>query len=627
MELRHLRYFTAVADETTLVAAAKRLGVAQPALTRQIHALEAELGVELLERRPKGIRLTPAGEVVLASARHVIGQVDLAAQHAHESSRGAAGRCVLCAGARALASGFVARLLARLAAQYPAIELAVTEGMMARQFRALQVGEADIGLGVAPGRGYPELASETLYLSMFDAFLIASTHPLSERPNIPIAELAGETFLTWGGEAASHIRSLIVRGFTHAKFKPARTSELEHLLAMTAAVAAGRGWTLMPNDSHAEAPPGTRIVQFSDFSLALPHCLLWRANEERAVVRTVMNVIRQLGEEKRGVARQRNSGAATAIVARTAEVRPSAVLELRHLRYFCAVADSGSFGRAAEQLELTQPALSRQVNDLERIIGAPLLARTARGVSTTAAGETFRRGVRRVLDEVASISTEAHRAHRGMIARCVVASVPTVSASTLVTALVQECARNVPGLQLEFEDLTTPAQYSAVREGRVDLGVCHASPVSAVAQRGIERTRLTTDTIDCALVSTSNPLASRESLTLMELVDVPFVFPDRAFQPAMYDLLFSHFERLAFQPRVEATYDGLRTIWALVAEGIGWCVGFASQRGSPPAGTIAIPIDHFSVPWGLDLLTREDESRSLILDVADRLIRLATEQD
>ena len=107
MELRHLRYFVAVAEEATYVAAARRLAVAQPALTRQIHALERELDVDLLERRPKGVALTPAGEVALVSARHVLHQVDAAVERARGSSEGISGRCVICAGDRSLASGLI----------------------------------------------------------------------------------------------------------------------------------------------------------------------------------------------------------------------------------------------------------------------------------------------------------------------------------------------------------------------------------------------------------------------------------------------------------------------------------------------------------------------------------------
>jgi DNA-binding transcriptional LysR family regulator len=298
------------------------------------------------------------------------------------------------------------------------------------------------------------------------------------------------------------------------------------------------------------------------------------------------------------------------------------VLELRHLRYFCAVVDAGSFGRAAEQLELTQPALSRQVADLETVVAIPLLERAARGVSATPAGDAFMRSARRILDEVTAMSSETQRARRGVIARCVVAMVPTMLARNLVTALVRECTRDEPELELLFEEIATPAQPEVLRSGHIDLGICHPSPLSAVDERGIERVRIVTDVMNCALVAEGAPLASRKSISIQELKDVPFVFPDREFQPALYDFLFGHFERLGFRPRVEATYDGLRTIWQFVARGHGWAMGFASQCVDPPAGTVAVPVDELSIPWGLDLLAREDEARSLILDVAERLQRI-----
>jgi LysR family transcriptional regulator, benzoate and cis,cis-muconate-responsive activator of ben and cat genes len=310
--------------------------------------------------------------------------------------------------------------------------------------------------------------------------------------------------------------------------------------------------------------------------------------------------------------------------ARGVGMLPSEALELRHLRYFCAVVDAGSFGRAAEQLGLTQPALSRQVADLERVVAIPLLERAARGVSVTPAGDAFSRRARRILEEVRSLPGQTQRARRGVIARCLIASVPTTSARKLLSSLLRECAGDIPNLELVIEDANTPAQPAGLRAGHVDLGVCHATPLDVVEERGLERWHLTTDTVNCALVARSSALAEREELSLRELADVPFIFPDRAFQPAMHDQLFGIFERLGFRPRVDATYDGLQTIWALVAVGHGWSIGFASQSGAAPPGTVAVPIPQLSMPWGLDLLSREDESRSLILNVADRLRRLAT---
>jgi DNA-binding transcriptional LysR family regulator len=147
--------------------------------------------------------------------------------------------------------------------------------------------------------------------------------------------------------------------------------------------------------------------------------------------------------------------------------------------------------------------------------------------------------------------------------------------------------------------------------------------MSAFEQRGIERVHLTTDVVNCALVSAANPLARRDRIALRDLSDFPFLFPARDFQPEMYDDMFAEFERNAYRPRVDTTYDGLDTIWSLVAQDRGWAIGFASQCDAPPPGTRSVPLEEFSVPWGLDLLIREDESRSLILDVADRLRRLA----
>ena len=626
MELRHLRYFVAVAEEATYVGAARRLGVAQPALTRQIHALEKELSVELLERGPKGVSLTPAGEVALTSARDVICQVDAAVESARGSSEGVAGRCVICAGDRSLSTGLLGRIVERVRARYPAIEIGIMEGAAARQLRALELGEADIGIGIPAPMEYPHLVSQTIDNDVLDAAALPEFHPLATRESIELRELAGDTFLSWQPEVSPDFHRRIQAEFARLGFVPAEWRELDTVISIITAVLAGQGWTLIFSASPQLAPPGITVVPLSDFELPLAHALVWRADERRPVVGTVMNVAREVMMEERAV---RDGRAATPSPsppqpgpAMTDRVAASQVLELRHLRYFCSVVEAGSFGRAAEQLGITQPALSRQVADLERVVAIPLLERASRGVSATPAGDAFRRSARRILDEVDAIAPETQRARRGVTARCVVAVIPTVLARRLVTALVRECASDAPELELAFEEVSTPEQPEALRSGRIDLGICHPSPLSAVDERGIERSHVADDVMNCALLPARAPLAARGSLSLHELADVPFIFPDRGFQPALYDLLFGHFERLGFRPRVDDTYHGLRTIWQLVARGHGWAMGFASQCDEPPAGTVAVPIDELSFPWGLDLLSREDEARSLILDVADRLHRI-----
>jgi DNA-binding transcriptional LysR family regulator len=632
MELRQLRYFTAVAEESTFVGGARRLGVAQPALTRQIHALEHELDVELLERTPKGVRLTPAGDVALASARHILREVDDAAERARGSGRGVAGRCVLCAGARSLASGLIGRIVERVRTRFPLIELGITEKSFERQMRALQLEEADIGLGFPAPPEFPDLASRAIDYDVFEYVALATSHRLARRRRLSLADLTDETFVGYRSDVAGEYTRRVYAAFARAGFTPARVREYDHVFAVAAAVEAGQGWTLLHREGRSLAARGTKFIPLSDFKLLMPHALVWRHGERRPVVFTVMEQIRHLVEEERAA---RDGGEApeddspppdSATPPEADAVQPSAVLELRHLRYFCSVVEAGSFGRAAEQLGLTQPSLSRQVAALERAVAIPLLERVARGVSATPAGESFFRSAKRILDEVRMLAAEAQRARRGVIARCVVASVPSSTARELFAALLRECDRDLHDLELVLADVPTPSQPAALRAGNVDLGVCHASPLEAEEVRGIERSRLTNDLLNCALVSEASPLARRREIALRDLSDMPFIFPDRAFQPALYDEVFDLFDQLEFQPRVDATYEGLRTIWTLVAEGQGWALGFASQCDSPPAGTTAVPIKGFSMPWGLDLLTRADESRSLVLDVADRLRRLARTQ-
>jgi DNA-binding transcriptional LysR family regulator len=625
VELRHLRYFVAVAEEATFVAAARRLGVAQPALTRKIHALERELEVELLERTPKGTHLTPAGDVIKASASHLLREVDAAVERARGSGLGVVGRCVICAGVRALGSGLVGRIVERVHSRYPDIELGIIEGALDRQLQALLHHDADIGIGIPAPAGYPGLLSETVGYDVFDSAVISERHPLSHRPQLRLADLAGETFIGYRSDAAGEFTRATRAEFARQHFTPAAIREYDDVFSVSTAVEAGQGWTLLHRDGASLLVRGVRLVPLSDFRMPLPHAITRRADERRPVVFNVMDVMRAVMQEERAAQDGREPAQPptppppAALAARTSAVAPSSTIELRHLRYFCAVVDAGSFGRAAEQLGLTQPALSRQVADLERLVAVPLLERAARGVTATPAGESFVHSARRILEEVDGLPAEAQRARRGAIARCVVGSLPTTLARQMVRTLLRDCAIEKPELQLLLEEVATPEQPEALRAGRIDLGICHPSPLSVVEERGIDRSQLAVDTMNCALVASSTPLATRSSLALHELENVPFLFAERSFQPELYDMIYGQFERLGFRPRVDDTYDGLRTVWQLVARGHGWAMGFASQWDDPPPGTAAVPIDELSIPWGLDLLLREDESRSVILEIAERL--------
>src|SRR4051812_7753130 len=150
MELRHLRYLVLIADPGAFVRAAERLHVAQPALTRQMHDLEEELGATLFEPAARRATLTPAGNACVRIARHVIHDTEQAVTRARLSNSGIIGRCVIATGPLPLASGLVSEFLARMRKRFPGISIVVVERSGQEQWSAVDRAEADIGLGGEP---------------------------------------------------------------------------------------------------------------------------------------------------------------------------------------------------------------------------------------------------------------------------------------------------------------------------------------------------------------------------------------------------------------------------------------------------------------------------------------------
>ncbi len=623
MELRHLKYLLAVAEEATFVRAAERLRVAQPALSRQIHDLEKEMGVELFVRGPRGARLTPAGQVCVSAAHYLLRQTSGAFERAREASKGIAGRCVICAGKHPIWSGFIGRIITRAASDYPHIELRVEEAEFDRQWTLLETFEADIGIGLAAPSERITLVSKTHTVNIFDSVLLSSSHPLADRESIALNELADHDLIAYDAAIAPELTRLRKTEFRRLAFVPRRERLLHSLQAVLSHVTAGLGWTFVPSGTTRMPVAGTVIVPLTDFKVPVPISIVTRRADHRPLVDrmiALINKVPALEPREDAITRQ-----PVACVSEDPDATPepskrgeAPAIELRHLRYFAAVIEEHSIGRAAERLGLTQPALSRQIKDLEREVGVPLLERDARGVSPTLAGDSLYRDVGHILEEVAALPAEAQRARRGMISRCVLGIVAT----PLIQHVVNRVLVRILGeseCDIQLEEIPSPRQPGALRDARIDIGLCHASPVSSTNDRDVRREYLLSDRLSCALLPADHPLASRTSIRLADLAEIPFIFISRAFQPAFYDLVYAAFADEEFVPRVEATHDLLSTIWALVAEGRGWGLGFESQREEPPSGLVVMPLDDFSLRWGVDLIHREDESRTSVLSVLDTI--------
>ena len=615
MELRHLRYLVGVADEASFVRAAERLRVAQPALSRQIRDLEETLDAELVARNARGITLTPAGEACVAMARHIVAEAHAAAERARLSSHGAVGRVTLAVGKRAVMTRSLGAIVAAAREDHPELHLDVVELSFQEQWEALRAATADIGLGIPAPLSYPDLFSEALALDVYDHAVMAATHPLASREKVSLHELDAysiiwpeATFTESVGRSAA--RELAAFGIRTDQIRPVNSHG-----TWMALVRAGQGITFGPRTVIRGLPIGIVAVPLDGVAASIPYSVITRRGDERPAVRRMLSTIRSAHAlpERHGEAAEQPAAASH---------RPQDRFELRHLRYFTTVVRQGTFGRAAETLGITQPALSRQVRDLEREIGVPLLDRAARGVAPTPAGESFYADAMHVLDQVERLTSEVRRARRGMEGRCVIGAVPTPLAARAVSRAVRTAAEAFPGTELLVEDIPTPRQPAALMEARIDLGVAHGTLGDAFDPE-LLRIPLYDDPLDTALLAIDHPLARRRALDIRELAGVPFLFARRSHFPDFYDMVIAAVRRAGIEPSPKDEYDGLETLWALVAEGRGWLLGGSSQRRQPPPRTVGVPLTDLSLPWGVELLQRTDEQRPLVLRMAEIIRQVA----
>ena len=623
MELRHLRYFVAVAEAGGFVRGARELHVAQPALSRQIRDLEREVGVELIDRDPRSTRLTPGGEAVLHEARAILDDVTRAIDRARQARRGLAGPCALCAGKLPTWSGMVAGLLAAMRQDYPLVHLDVSEAVSHTQWTALTSGTVDLGIGAAPTREFGDLQWQRITALTFDAAVLPSTHPLASRASIRLAELATEPIIA-GFRADSDHHRMCVKVARRAD-PPTPIRIAESVPDGHALIATGVGWTPFLTSLAHWATQGTTVVPVEDLDVTAALYVIWKRDALSPVARTVRDTLIELArgtvpDSSERAARPPRRTSPEGDADHGPDARLPHGLELRHLRYLLAVMSEPSIGQAAARLAITQPTLSRQMRELERIVGVELLERRTRGAVATAAGIEFATIAQRILDRVDVIAPEAHRATRGASGRCLVATIPPALVEPLLGSLLHRVATELDEVRVGLVDIPPAEQPEALVSARIDLSICHSFiPITPYLDR-LQSDRLLDDAIRCALLARDHPLAGREEITLAELGDLPFLFMPRSLYPAFYDEVLTLFAAHGFRPRIDQSYDGLETMWSLARQGDGWCIAFHRSLRAAPAGLAAVRVRELDLPWGIDMLYRRDESRATVLRLT-KLIR------
>lgn len=278
-------------------------------------------------------------------------------------------------------------------------------------------------------------------------------------------------------------------------------------------------------------------------------------------------------------------------------------MELRHLRYFVAVASELHFGRAAEKLHISQPPLSMQIRALEEEMGVTLLHRTRRHVSLTRAGKAFLQDARQILERTDQAVLTARRAGRGEIGELAVGFI-SVADYNLLPLVLREFRRQYPLVALSLKESTTDAQMIDLVEGQIDVGFL----LPPVGEAAIESEPILREPLIAALPE-RHPLArKRGAIPLAALANAPFIITPRHMAPGLYDDIVSFCHAAGFSPQITQEAIQMQTVVSLVSAEIGVALIPRSLQNMQRTGVVYKPLKDKSPMSELRLAWRSGDT-------------------
>ena len=259
-------------------------------------------------------------------------------------------------------------------------------------------------------------------------------------------------------------------------------------------------------------------------------------------------------------------------------------MELRHLRYFLAVADELHFGRAAARLHISQPPLSQQIRQLEEELGFDLFLRTRRRVRLTDAGHAFREEAQAVLERLAKATLAAQRVARGETGALAVGFVASATYAVL-PRLYRRFRERQPGVSLTLSEMSTAEQVEALRAGQIQVGLAR----TPVGDEALAAEPLREEPLVLALPA-RHRLAARRALALRALADEPFVLFPREPRPGWVDVVQAACRGAGFRPIVAQEVLELSAAVTLVAAGIGVTLVPESAQALRIGGVVYRPL-------------------------------------
>jgi DNA-binding transcriptional LysR family regulator len=284
-------------------------------------------------------------------------------------------------------------------------------------------------------------------------------------------------------------------------------------------------------------------------------------------------------------------------------------MELRHLRYFIGVGEEQHFGRAANRLHVAQPALSRQIQDLERELGFLLFDRLPRGVRLSAAGKLFLNDARRILQDVDEAKRRAERIALGKAGTLRIGIATAVSWHGLVVNAFREFRRRQPDVELVLHHLVSVHQVEAVVSDRLDAGFAAAV---TPWHKELEHRQFALDRMVLA-VPKGHPLTKRERIRLRDLRNMPFIWFHRWVNPAFYDRMMEACARGGLSaPHIVQEAADRDTVLGLVQCQIGIAWLTESTRWHCPRGVVLLPVADMNVRLPFNVIWKKDNASPLL---------------
>jgi DNA-binding transcriptional LysR family regulator len=284
MELRHLRYFVATAEELHFTRAAQRLGIAQPPLTQQIKSLETELGLKLFDRLPGRVELTDAGRVFFEDAQRILDGVGRAVARSQSSAKGMVGRLGIGFTESASFSNLVTSSLRRYRRDFPNVELSFEEARTAQLIELLRQGRIDVAFVRPPvARGsditFRRLSSEPMVVA------VPRSHRFAGRRSVRLVELENEEFILYPRATRLGLSDMILTACERTGFSPLIAQRAPQISSTINFVAASLGITIVPECMMKSRSDAVSYVRLSSPRLYAELGVAHRTSDSSALVR------------------------------------------------------------------------------------------------------------------------------------------------------------------------------------------------------------------------------------------------------------------------------------------------------------------------------------------------------